>query len=714
MKQTNKLFKHLNLLRDIGAIKLSSLWFISWSNADKRLTAILVQGIVERFERIATTRGRLTAIDEMKASRLAFTRWLCGRPLSGHVGCPILKNGLPKVIPKEVRLHIMRTKDINLIKAAMTMLQIGRYFKGGKPIDLTSITEGSNPVLPKDPEILLALRKLGLEPGIERPSEWRFQWITTAGPNGPSISSCLQDLPKFNELFRQQVEVMLPDLLSFIDKILNWEKAFKLSSLMGLDKWKNDSLRKISIKEDKEGKSRPFAIFDYWSQTVLSPLHDYLFQILRNLPQDCTFNQVKGTEIIQQFKSNKNYYSYDLKSATDRFPVIFQEKVLSLLVDHDYAKAWVEIMTREPFRLKDVVDPIKFGAGQPLGAKSSWAMFTLCHHLVVHIAAIRSNSDAHYVILGDDIVLRGRALAVEYKRIMSNLGVAISEQKSHVSKDTFEFAKIWFHKGQNLSGFPIVGLAETLRKPLEMAALFVFEAPTKGYLYSIDPRSVSHFFSPIAVWNTLPPRHATYVADKVAWYFSFLSWLVTKNDGWAKYIAQSAGLVIDSFTATNLFSQVVKEKWAKQLDKTLWDFQQFGVDIFDKVKTIPPFKPVWDPKSWPGRMSATGIEFSPAPRTIPIFAALETEGKVVYSDYYQQKLESLDLELTLEEIENLKLPPRPQLKGFEPIRAKESVRTLNLISRGLNQNLKDKGHETTANGYWLTREYSSKPPLRKV
>lgn len=596
----------------------------------------------------------------------------------------------------------------------MTMLQIGRYFKGGKPIDLTSITEGSNPILPKDPEILLALRKLGLEPGVERPSEWRFQWITTAGPNGPSISSCLQDLPKFNELFRQQVEVMLPDLLSFIDKILSWEKTFKLTSLMGLDKWKDDSLRKLSVKEDKEGKSRPFAIFDYWSQTVLSPLHDYLFQILRNLPQDCTFNQVKGTEIIQQFKSNKNYYSYDLKSATDRFPVIFQEKVLSLLVDHDYAKAWVEIMTREPFRLKGIETPIKFGAGQPLGAKSSWAMFTLCHHIVVHIAAIRSNSDAHYVILGDDIVLRGRALAVEYKRIMSNLGVAISEQKSHVSKDTFEFAKIWFHKGQNLSGFPIAGLAETLRKPLEMAALFAFEAPTKGYLYSIDPRSVSHFFSPIAVWNTLPPRHATYVADKVAWYFSFLSWLVTKHDGWAKYIAQSAGLVIDSFTSTSLFSQVVKEKWAKQLDKTLWDFQQFGVDIFDKVKTIPPFKPVWDPKSWPGRMSATGIEFSPAPRTIPIFAALETEGKVVYSDYYQQKLESLDLELTLEEIENLKLPPRPQLKGFEPIRAKESVRTLNLISRGLNLDLKEKGRETTANGYWLTREYSSKPPLRKA
>jgi len=60
----------------------------------------------------------------------------------------------------------------------------------------------------------------------------------------------------------------------------------------------------------------------------------------------------------------------------------------------------------------------------------------------VHIAAIRTNSEPLYVILGDDIVLRGHALAAEYKRIMSDLGVDISETKSHVSKDTFEFAKI--------------------------------------------------------------------------------------------------------------------------------------------------------------------------------------------------------------------------------------------------------------------------------
>jgi hypothetical protein len=56
---------------------------------------------------------------------------------------------------------------------------------------------------------------------------------------------------------------MLPELLPTIDKILSWEKAYKLSSLMKLDSFKDESLRKISLKDDREGKCRPFAILDY-------------------------------------------------------------------------------------------------------------------------------------------------------------------------------------------------------------------------------------------------------------------------------------------------------------------------------------------------------------------------------------------------------------------------------------------------------------------
>lgn len=69
-------------------------------------------------------------------------------------------------------------------------------------------------------------------------------------------------------------------------------------------------------------------------------------------------------------------------------------------------------------------------------------MFTLSHHVVMVIAAMRTNSPlSNYVILGDDVVIRTKRLASEYKKIMADLGVDISESKSHQSKGYFEFAK---------------------------------------------------------------------------------------------------------------------------------------------------------------------------------------------------------------------------------------------------------------------------------
>jgi len=55
-------------------------------------------------------------------------------------------------------------------------------------------------------------------------------------------------------------------------------------SIFSIKEAKTKYLRKISIKPDKEGKSRPFAIFEYISQMALSNLHDSVFNILKGLP----------------------------------------------------------------------------------------------------------------------------------------------------------------------------------------------------------------------------------------------------------------------------------------------------------------------------------------------------------------------------------------------------------------------------------------------
>lgn len=71
---------------------------------------------------------------------------------------------------------------------------------------------------------------------------------------------------------------------------------------------------------------------------------------------------------------------------------------------------------------------------------------------------------APYVLLGDDIVIAHRDLALKYMEIIDALGVDISQQKTHVSVDTYEFAKRWIHKGEEISPFPLGGWKEVCSK----------------------------------------------------------------------------------------------------------------------------------------------------------------------------------------------------------------------------------------------------------
>jgi hypothetical protein len=45
------------------------------------------------------------------------------------------------------------------------------------------------------------------------------------------------------------------------------------------------------------------------------------------------------------------------------------------------------------------------------------------------------------MILGDDIVIKNDKVAKTYIKVMNSLGVDISLNKTHVSFDTYEFAK---------------------------------------------------------------------------------------------------------------------------------------------------------------------------------------------------------------------------------------------------------------------------------
>lgn len=70
-------------------------------------------------------------------------------------------------------------------------------------------------------------------------------------------------------------------------------------------------------------------------------------------------------------------------------------------------------------------------------------MFTISHHFIVQYCAflLGKYPFKDYILLGDDIVINDDSVALLYKTTMNNIGVDCSEQKSHVSENTYEFAK---------------------------------------------------------------------------------------------------------------------------------------------------------------------------------------------------------------------------------------------------------------------------------
>jgi hypothetical protein len=46
-----------------------------------------------------------------------------------------------------------------------------------------------------------------------------------------------------------------------------------------------------------------------------------------------------------------------------------------------------------------------------------------------------------YILLGDDIVIKNDKVAKRYMETLTKIGVEASVAKTHVSRDTYEFAK---------------------------------------------------------------------------------------------------------------------------------------------------------------------------------------------------------------------------------------------------------------------------------
>jgi hypothetical protein len=234
------------------------------------------------------------------------------------------------------------------------------------------------------------------------------------------------------------------------------------------------TLGKLGFKVEAAGKLRVFAMVDPFTQWLLYPLHKLIFSILRKIPMDGTFNQLRPVKRLLRLKP-KALYSLDLSAATDRLPISLQSMILDHLIAEidNFGSLWARLLVGRGYKYTLPISKesgiVTYSVGQPMGALSSWAMLALTHHFIVQVAAWRvgfpkTKLYQRYAILGDDIVIGDKYIADSYLQILSILGVKVGLAKSVISSNGsgLEFAKRTFIDSIDVSPLSLKELAEAV------------------------------------------------------------------------------------------------------------------------------------------------------------------------------------------------------------------------------------------------------------
>jgi hypothetical protein len=215
----------------------------------------------------------------------------------------------------------------------------------------------------------------------------------------------------------------------------------------------------VQVTQERGYKGRFYAAPMIWVQHLLDPLKDYLGHIVRDLPWDCTFDQLKADVQIQQALTQRRTLScFDLSDATNNFPWQLQAGLLLGLQELGGGPSWswAKLMNHfvdSPWTTSHLdvgQDEVVWSKGQPLGIGPSFFLFTLAHGLLL-LSLNGGKHEDKFFVLGDDVIILDIDLAKRYVETMDELNVPISAHKSTLSENIAEFAGyLYDRKGKYL------------------------------------------------------------------------------------------------------------------------------------------------------------------------------------------------------------------------------------------------------------------------
>lgn len=346
---------------------------------------------------------------------------------------------------------------VHLLVVLPPNMDLGAITDPGKPVPGQLLQEFKEFLERKVPKLTLPKAKPDLTFGAR------------SGPNGPAVPSAHLDA---RALLSEE------PVLKAVQKLLTLTGHPILSSLRNClqhaPKGVYD-LGRLAFLPENGGKTRIIAIVDFWTQQALKPFHEQLLAVISRLETDCTLDQNRGFKRAIVLSRGKPIYSFDLTSATDRFPLSLQKVLMDHLYGPEISDLWETAISKRKWRVGKQDHYISWGRGQPLGAYSSWTVFSYAHHLLVQFSAERVREDPmQYSLLGDDLMIWNDAVAKEYERLISELDVPISQSKSLSStkeRSTGEFTKRIFSGGIELSPIPLPAILSGLGSLLQVPNL---------------------------------------------------------------------------------------------------------------------------------------------------------------------------------------------------------------------------------------------------
>jgi len=481
-------------------------------------------------------------------------------------------------------------------------------------------------------------------------SEWNAKWRSArylnrhsdAGPllpgEEPDVSplyySMKQDLPTAD----MSPEIQRATLLSWYIKYY-WGKPL----------W----FGRLGFKEEP-GKIRVFAMVNILTQTLMAPLHKWIFLRLRKIPTDGTFNQVAPVErLIKRFQEKGAWVaSYDLSAATDRLPLALQVRLLVPILGEKMAANWANLLVSQPYGLPKVAksynlgfDSVVYAVGQPMGALSSWALLALTHHALVQMAAFEvhklSGWFLNYAILGDDVVIADRAVAREYLAIMSEIGVDISLAKSLVSNtSSLEFAKRTWVAGRDVSPVSLAEMLVALRSLGALGELVnknmkfgVIQISSVARFCGFGFRNLARLPIVLGVGNRLSGLVAYLCRPGGVWPMPLEAWLLSVAPG-----AQE-GAVVDPNRWT-----IAASLWRRTLSGLLQSVVKFERLLFLLSTALFTDLTVWrkprqgeeyDPSTARGKGAELKIERSFFAPSVKEFFGMDRDS-VVWNDFFTE------------------------------------------------------------------------------